>query len=254
MRLKDQWPAAAFASGLFAVTLTLLIAHISDAQAWCSAEDKSVAVCLREWASASGNILAVIVALLAAWIAYRQFRTSARQAELPLIERRIEITRNVRAICSSVGANMFTITSHIPLFGRAISEGAVFSMFNVCLKMLNAYYELGKNADELDKLKRSNIMDFDLGLVVYEMSSVVIEVKMIMSGTAFYFEQMREAGIDRYAQRDEAIEAILQSELYLLSQQKDLLEVYKEQAIKNYKYLEPLLADDLKKRDGLVGR
>ena len=102
MPTEDQLPAILFGVGLLTLTVTLPLIYTTDAAAWCYVDDRSLAVCLRNWAGAGGSLVAVVIAGLAASFTYGQLKTASRQADLATLEpleRRITVAKKLCFIC-----------------------------------------------------------------------------------------------------------------------------------------------------------
>src|SRR5688572_15958951 len=83
--LRTNWPALAFSVAI------VLAVFLLTTPSFCS-DGETPATCSREWLNASGNILVVAVALLAARVAYNQYAAAERQANLaslPSLEARL---------------------------------------------------------------------------------------------------------------------------------------------------------------------
>lgn len=77
---------------IFACLVTIIFVPLAaivyvrsvDASAFCTPDEKTTALCMRQWFGAAGNILAVIAASLAALYAFRQASAAQRQADAAL--------------------------------------------------------------------------------------------------------------------------------------------------------------------------
>jgi hypothetical protein len=122
---KDQLPAILFGIGLLTLTVTLPLIYTTDAAAWCDADDRSVAVCLRNWAGAGGSLVAVVIAGLAASFTYGQLKTASRQADLATLEpleHRIAVAKKLSFICLNYSVGISTLKEHLVNLVEAVSS------------------------------------------------------------------------------------------------------------------------------------
>lgn len=80
---RTHLPSIIFGLGLFALAAAVVVVSISTATGWCD-EGEKTAKCLRDWLSPAANILAVIVASVAAYFALGSYRGTKRQADAAL--------------------------------------------------------------------------------------------------------------------------------------------------------------------------
>lgn len=103
--LPEQWLAFLFGLSLLVFGVTFFLDKAPPEDLWCSADDKSAVVCLRNWASAGGNVLTGIVAFFALALAAGQFKAAQTQALaslLPALNARIERASSLQALSSQL--------------------------------------------------------------------------------------------------------------------------------------------------------
>jgi hypothetical protein len=139
------WPAVIFAGALVVVTVLTLV---SSGPGWCADKEAAI-VCAREWTNSAGNLIAVLVAVGAAFLAYRVAKHQADIAAIPRITERLEKLQNVQLIVNLADTQTRTCRMNLRFLEHGLKQAEMPGIFQ------RAWKELGTQLEGLRKQFRA---------------------------------------------------------------------------------------------------
>jgi hypothetical protein len=232
---KDQFPAFLFAAGLLALTIVLVIVYVSDAGAWCDADDRSTAVCLRNWAGAGGSLVAVIIAGLAASFTYGQLKTASRHADLTAlepVEHRIATAKKVRHACLHyiIGIeNVDTVVSQVleNVAGANFSVEDLKSDLSTCSVFMKYMF---KEIEHIDKIIFETVVDNDIYELCNQLVLVMTRTKSELKSIIYTYEQFNSENPNEFDANQDFYRETLISERLMVENFIQNKEKYKNAA------------------------
>ncbi len=114
-------------------------------------------MCIEQFAEISKTLLTPIIAVVATYIAYQQWKTNKQKLGLDLYDRRLKVYEEVRQILSIIRAGKASY-EELSRFYRAVSE-ADFLFKSEITDYINEIYERGVNLQCWSEQYRDNTQD-----------------------------------------------------------------------------------------------
>lgn len=111
--LKQNSISLIFASAMVGLSGAIILST-TKSTGLCGG-DPNFTTCLRNWVSAGGNLVTVLVAALALAVAWGQLKANASMAELPILNQRITTARTAALVAAQ-------FINHIDLLSEILSE------------------------------------------------------------------------------------------------------------------------------------
>ncbi|MBL0402900.1 hypothetical protein JKG68_02860 [Microvirga aerilata] len=137
------------------------IASATYSEAWCGTEDRSAAVCIRNWVNAAGNLFTFVIAAIAAAIAYG---ASHREVNLPRLESHREVIIKLAKLYAQIETTSEAVNANLVLVQEALREDKKLLAVIAVKKVTDLMFELERDVGGLEEYSDKLLFSSDAQL------------------------------------------------------------------------------------------
>ncbi len=193
VKLPRNWPAIGFMILLPVITLMSLAWFADPSPPLCDKGDQSGLVCIRNWFNAAGNLLAVVVATIAATFALGSFKEAQRQSDLSSLaplERRIEIALRLQTISRRLLVGWQRMITSSDKIYDILHQKKFDEILRSVARFNHAYNTFEKASDELQIYAHQTSMDLDLYEIANSLNKYHFEFTSLIREYNLFFPEL----------------------------------------------------------------
>lgn len=170
--IKRYWLTSLFLMSIIAASSIMTFGTAAPENYFCAADDKSVAVCIRNWVNSGGSIMAVLVAVAAAAIGLGQLNANRKQVSAsilaPLADRLADISK-MHSITCNIYNELYTLIRHLKKLEEYVEQGVDhIALTREANNVVNQERKIENSRDELELLANNIRMHHDLSKAAFE--------------------------------------------------------------------------------------
>lgn len=211
-------PAIVFSISLGILALGFALSQPSSDLPFCSADEKQLVLCIRNWLNSGGNLLGLVVATFAAAFALRQARAAKQQASAALydvLKERVSQASKAYRLVDDVISQHYWLIHLLKRMQQYVRAGVVNdTLSSLAAEIAASQDNLTKKRNKLKRRSKSLGLFADISACVINIAHDGYEIAMNDCGIAF--RSIRNVSLSaRTEQKNNSINQLRKDLIYI---------------------------------------